>query len=95
MTATRHVLPTSQVVVLVGAGAGAGVVRRALQAAQREQNSLVRELDDANARASTGRRKAGRIAVDAVFAKRLFRILKMCALKRCWVVVLCVPSCCS
>lgn len=72
-------LAPRQVVVLVGAGAGAGVVRKALQAAQREQNRLVCELEDANARAPAGRRRVGRIAVDGVFAKRLLRILKMCA----------------
>lgn len=75
-------LNRKQVLVLVGAGTGAGAIRKALHAAQREQNRLVQELEDSTSRTPSARRKINRIAVDQVFAKRLFRILKMCALRR-------------
>lgn len=67
-----------QAVVLAGGAAGLLELRREIRLAQREQQRLCTDLQQ-----STQRMKSPKVAVDAVFARRLLKMLAM------W-----VPCCC-
>lgn len=63
--------------VLAGGVAGVAELRRELLAAQREQQRLCADLTQSTQRMKTA--GAPKVAVDAVFARRLLKILAMCA----------------
>ena len=72
LTCPRAPFGTLQAVLLVGGGAGLRVLRSELLRARVEQQQLCTGLEG-----NTRRMRAPRVAVDAVFAKRLRKILAM------------------
>jgi len=77
VTLTSRQKQALAVVVISGGAAGVRVLRKALKSALKEQQLLVSSagLDSGNSKRS---KSTPKVAVDAVFAARLSKILKIC-----------------
>ena len=68
-----------QALLLVGGAVGSREIAKDVARAQRDQAALVAQLEEQTARSLGGPRKP-KVAVDRLFADRLARILRMCAI---------------
>ena len=65
--------------VVAGGASGVHVIRKTLQDALREQSHICSSADILEGSGSGARRRRSpKVAVDGVFAKRLYKILKIC-----------------